>query len=154
MTALQTVPVLITLLILGHAFQTEYFVKLNETTWCPALPCHTISTYLENITQYFTSNTRINFLHGVHEINKSGVLLIKNVFGLTLTRYSITGSNTAKIICKQLATLKFSSIVNLMISHLSVLYCGHPVLQFVNEKEHSSVAVYFLDIFDLIASTL
>ena len=116
------------------------------------MPCtshHTISTYLENITQYFTSNTRINFLHGVHEINKSGVLLIKNVFGLTLTGYNITGSNTAKIICMKPATLKFSSIVNLMISHLSVLYCGYPVLQFVNEKEHSSVAVYFLDTFGL-----
>ena len=109
---------------------------------------YTLSHYLENITQYFTSNTRITFLHGVHEINKSGVLLIKNVFSLTLTGYNITGSNTAKIICMQPATLKFSSIVNLMISHLSVLYCGYPVLQFINGKEHSSVAVYFLDIFD------
>ena len=98
MTAPQIATVLVTLLILSHAIQTEYFVKSNETTWCPVFPCYTLSHYLENITQYFTSNTRINFLHGVHEISNSGEWLIKNVFSLTLTGYKITGSNTAKII--------------------------------------------------------
>ena len=66
----------------------------------------------------------------------------------------MTGSNTAKIICMQPAILKFNSIVNLLISHLSVLYCGYPVLQFVNEQEHSSVAVYFLDIYALKLSNI
>ena len=81
MKVLQIVAVLlVTLLILGHAIQTEYFVKPNESAPCPALPCHTISYYLEATTRYFTSNTRISFLHGVHEINRSGVLLIQSVF--------------------------------------------------------------------------
>ena len=61
----------------------------------------------------------------------------------------MTGSNTAKIICMQPATLRFYSMVNLVINHLSVLYCGYPVLQFVNGKELSSAALYFLNIFSL-----
>ena len=79
MKPLQTVAILVTLLIFGHAIPTEHFVKPNESTRCPTLPCHTLSYYLENTTRYFTSNTRITFLQGVHEINKSGVLLIQNV---------------------------------------------------------------------------
>ena len=146
MKPVQTVAVLVTLLIFGHAFQTEYFVKPNESTRCLAPRCHTLSHYLENTTRYFTSNTRITFLHGVHEINKSGVLLIQNVFSLTLTGYKMTGSNAAKIICMQPATPRFKNIVKLVINRLSVLYCGHPVLQFANGKELSSVAVYFQNI--------
>ena len=151
MKVLQIVAVLlVTLLILGHAFQTEYFVKPNESTPCPALlPCHTLSHYLENTTRYFTSNTRITFLHGVHEINRSGVLLIQSVFSLTLTEYKMTGSNAAKVICMQPATLRFKNMANLVISHLSVLHCGYPVLKFVNGKQPSSAAVYFLNIISL-----
>ena len=136
MKPLQTAAILVTLLTLGHAFQTEYFVKPNESTRCPTLPCHTLSYYLENTTRYFTSNTGINFLQGVHEINKSGVLLIQNVFNLTLTRYKMTGSNAAKIICMQPATLRFYNMANLVINHLSVLYCGYPVLQFAFVKKN------------------
>ena len=58
----------------------------------------------------------------------------------------MTGSNTAKIICMQPATLMFYNMANLVISHLSVLHCGYPVLQFVNRKEISSAAVYFQNI--------
>ena len=155
MKPLQTVAILVTLLVLGHAIPTEYFVKPNESTLCPALlPCHTLSYYLENTTRYFTSNTRFSFLHGVHEINKSGVLLVQNVFSLTLSGYKMTGSNTAKIICMQPATLRFYSMVNLVINHLSVLYCGYPVLEFVNGKELSSAALYFLNIISLTLSNI
>ena len=149
MKPLTVIALLVTLLILGHvghAFQKEYFVKPNESTPCPTLPCHTLSYYLENTTRYFRFFTRINFLQGVHEINKSGVLLIQNVFNLTLTGYKMTGSNTAKFVCMQPATLRFSKINILVINHLSVLYCGYPFLQFANEKELSSAALYFLNV--------
>ena len=139
----------------ARLFNYEYFVKPNESTLCPALlPCHTLSYYLENTTRYFTSNTRFSFLHGVHEINKSGVLLVQNAFSLTLSGYKMTGSNTAKIICMQPATLRFYSMVNLVINHLSVLYCGYPVLEFVNGKELSSAALYFLNIISLTLSNI
>ena len=154
MKPLQTVAILVTLLTLGHAFQTEFFVKPNESTQCPAVPCHTLSYYLEDTTRYFTSNTRISFLHGVHEINRSGVLLIQNVFSLTLTGYKMTGSNAAKIICMQPATLMFYNMRNLVINHLSVLYCGYPVLQFMNGRELSSAAVYFLNVIALKLSNI
>ena len=142
MKTLQVVTVLVILPMLGHAIQTEYFVTPNEGTPCPALPCHTISHYLENTTQYFTSNTRISFLDGAHEINKSGVFHIKDVSNLTLTRYNVSGSHAAKIMCMEPASLRFENIVNLVVKHLSVLYCGYPLMQLNDDKgRNSSVAV-------------
>jgi len=142
MKTLQVVTVLVILLILGHAIQTEYFVTPNESTPCPALPCHTLSHYLENTTQYFTSSTRISFLDGAHEINKSGVFHIKDVSNLTLTRYNVSGSHAAKVICMEPASLRFENIVNLVVKHLSVLYCGYPLMQLNDDKgRNSSVAV-------------
>ena len=154
MKPLMVLVVLVTLLILGHAIQTEYFVKPNESAPCPALPCHTLSHYMENTTGYFISNTRFSFLHGVHEINQSGKLLFKKGFNLTLSGYNTSDSNAAKIICKQRAILGFNNIEILVISHLSVLNCGYPVLQFMNGKELSSVAVYFVNIIALKLSNI
>ena len=143
MKALQLTAVLVTLLMLGHAIQTEYFVKPNESTPCPAPQCHTLSHYLENTMQYFTSNTRISFLHGIHKINKSGKLLIKNTFNLTLTGYNVSSSNAATV-CVQPASLKFENMENLVMKHLSIIYCGYPILLLDNDT--ASVAVFFENI--------
>ena len=139
MQAPQVVAILVTLLMLGHAIQTEYFVTPSEGTPCPALPCHTLSHYLENTTQYFTSNTRISFLHGVHKIYKNEVFLVDNVSNLTLTGYN---SQPADIICMQPATLMFQNIENLTMKHLSILYCGYPSLSFTDENVSLSVAMF------------
>ena len=148
MKPLQTAAILVILLISGHAILTEYFVKPNESTRCPALPCHTLSYYLGNTTRYFTSNTRISFLNGVHDINKSGVLLIKK-FSTSLLLDTMCLAQILQKPRLQPAILRFNKITNLVINHLSVLYCGYPVLQFVNGKELSSAALYFLNIFSL-----
>ena len=147
MKSLHIVAVLVTILTLssGHATQTEYFVTPNEDTPCPALPCHTLSHYLENTTLYFTSNTTISFLQGVHEINKSE-MRTENVINLTLTGYS---SHAAKITCVKPAVLAFSNIINLVVKHLSILYCGYPAAQSVYKKEWISVAVILQNITSL-----
>ena len=45
-------------------------------------------------------------------------------------------------------------MINLMINHLSVLYCGYPDLQLTNGKELSSAAVYFVNITSLNLSSI
>ena len=66
METLQVLTVMVKLLTLCHAIQTEYFVKPDESTPCPGLPCHSLShyIYLQNITQYkyFESNIMQNKL--------------------------------------------------------------------------------------------
>ena len=152
MKALQVLAVLVTLLTLCHAIQTEYFVKPNDSTPCPEPLCHTLSHYLAilslsasgnntisltNTTQY-TSNTKISFLPGVHKIGTVSVLYIANVTNFTLAGYNVSISHAAKIVCTKPATLMFSSIENLVMINLSIVYCGSPIFTFQNEEECSS----------------
>ena len=138
------VAVLLPLLMVGHGIQIEYFVAPNGDTPCPAFPCHTLSHYLENTTQYFTSNTRISFMHGVHEINKSGAFFIKNVTNLTLTGFNVSSSHAAKIVCSQPAVLVFRNIVNLVLKHFTILYCGYPLLTFYKPPRPATSAAVLL----------
>ena len=95
MKALQVLAVLVSLLILCHTIQTEYFVRPNDSTPCPGLPCHTFSHFLESTTQYFASNTKISFLAGVHLVEKVSMLLIVKVSNFTLAGY-MSSSHAAK----------------------------------------------------------
>ena len=143
MKALQVLTVLVSLLSLCHAIQTEYFVKPDGSTQCPGLPCHTLSHYLESTTLYFASNTRVIFLPGVHEVNKLSVLYIENVSNFIITGYNVSSMHAAKIVCRRPAILAFFNIVNLVIKHLSIVYCGYPL------ESGLSVAVYLVDITSL-----
>ena len=140
-------------LILCHAIQIEYFVKPNDSTPCPGFPCHTLSHYLESTTQYFASNTRISFLPGVHEVDKTPGWHIKDVSNLTLAGYNVFSSHdacSAKIVCVKPATLIFQNAVNLVIKHLSIIYCGLPLRPFDGfDGLGSSAAVHLVDITSL-----
>ena len=147
---MKTLAVLVTLLSLCCAIQTDYFVKPNESTTCPGLPCHTLSHYLKSTTQYFRSNTRISFLPGVHKLKlgNASALYIENLSNLTLAGYmpSSYAANSAEIVCVKPATLVFRNIVNLVMEYLSVIYCGYPLL---DDEKRPSVAVYMMDITSL-----
>ena len=155
MKALQVPAVLVTLLTLCHAIQIEYFVKPNDSTACPGLPCHTLSQYiyLQSVTQYryFASNTRISFLPGVHEVHNVSRFYIVNVSNLTLAGYNVSSShasNSAKIVCMKPAALIFFNTVNLVMKHLSILHCGYPVYP-VKHGRQPSAAVHVMDITSL-----
>ena len=139
---------LVTLPILCHANQTEYFVKPDDSTPCPETPCYTLFHYLESIAHYFASNTRVSFLPGVHVIDRRSVLYIENVSNLTLAGYNASNShaaNGAKIVCMKPATLSFWKVVNLVIKHLSIIKCGYPIAM----PNGKSAAVYMREITSL-----
>ena len=91
------VTVLVSLLTLCHTIQSEYFVRSNDRTPCPGLPCHTFSHLLESTTKYFASNTKISFLPGVHLVEKVSVLHIVKVSNLTLAGYTIISNEHTSI---------------------------------------------------------
>ena len=170
MKALQLLFVLVSLLTLCHTIQTEYFVRPNDSTPCTEPLCHTLSHYLAilslsasgNSTKIlvnttYTSNTKISFLPGVHKIDTLSVLYIENVTNLTLAGYNVSTSHAAKIVCIKPASLMFSSIVNLVVKHLSIIYCGSPIFKLNHhdaEEKGISVAVHFQNITSLILSEI
>ena len=105
---------------------------------------------LANTTQY-TFNTKISFLPGFHTIDTMSILYIANI---TLAGYNVSTSHAAKIVCVYPATLIFSNIVNLVMKHLSIVYCGSPIFKLRHEEEFSSIAVFFTNIISLVMSEI
>ena len=49
---------------------TVLYVKPTEDTTCPGEPCHTLDDYAQNASQYFISDTSVEFLLGTHSLSQ------------------------------------------------------------------------------------
>ena len=81
--------------------------------------CHNLQHYLLNITKYFTSNTQLLFLPGLHHLHTD--LIIQNVHNISLIG-STTNSNPV-IQCNFWAGIMMTTITNLTIKNLLVQDC-------------------------------
>ena len=92
--------------------------------------CHNLQHYLLNVTKYFTSNTQLLFLPGLHHLHTD--LIIQNVHNISLIGSTANGTIPDAIIhCYQWANVKIAmtNIVNLMIHNLTVNNCGTRVIE-------------------------
>ena len=71
---------------------TVLYVKPTESTPCPGEPCHTLDEYAQNASQYFVSDTTVEFLPGTH--NLSQPLNISSVNNLCLVARNATRNET------------------------------------------------------------
>ena len=97
------------------------------------------------------TSCRISFLPGVHKVDNVSVRYIENVSNLTLAGYNVSSSyasNSAKIVCMKPAALIFFDTVNLVMKHLSIVYCGYPMYPRKHGQEPSA-AVHIMDITSL-----
>ena len=105
--------------------------------------CHNLRHYLLNTTKYFTSNTQLLFLPGIHHLHIS--LIIQNIHNISLIGNSITNNTTpdAVIQCEYLAgvSITFLEITNLIISKLVIQNC---VSQFVLQHGGLESAAVFI----------
>ena len=101
----------------------------NETHPCPppCELCHPLSYYTSNITQYFTSNTTIKFLPGVHQLKGNSTVLIENIHELELIGDTGTSGDQDTIIqCDSNGTggFIFVNATDIQIRNLTFLNCG------------------------------
>ena len=87
--------------------------------------CHNLKHYLFNATKYFTSNTQLLFLPGIHHLHTD--LIIQNVHNI-----SLIGNNTASgtapdvvILCNAsiAISVKFINVTNLTINNIAINDC-------------------------------
>ena len=63
----------------------HYYVTTNNSSDCPPFShCQTLSEYTQQHDNIFVSNTIVEFLSGLHEMNSTGLILIASVKNLTL----------------------------------------------------------------------
>ena len=93
--------------------------------------CHNLQHYLLNITKYFTSNTQLLFLPGLHYLHTD--LIIQNVHNILLIGSTANGTtlDTVIIQCNSLAGIVMSNITDLSMANLMIESC-HTDNNFLN----------------------
>ena len=84
--------------------------------------CHNLQHYLLNITKYFTSNTQLLFLPGLHHLNTD--LIIPNVHNISLIGSTANGTTLHTVIqCNSSVAMVMTIITNLTLSDITVKNC-------------------------------
>ena len=85
--------------------------------------CHNLQHYLLNVTNYFTSNTQLLFLPGLHHLHTD--LIIQNVYNISLIGSTTNGTtlDTVIIQCNSSVGITLSNITDLIIAKLVIKNC-------------------------------
>ena len=85
--------------------------------------CHNLQHYLLNITKYFTSNTQLLFLPGLHHLHTD--LIIQNVHNISLIGSTANGTtlDTVIIQCNSSVGIVMTNITNLIMENLVIRNC-------------------------------
>ena len=78
--------------------------------------CHTIQYYQLNISKYFTSNTELLFLPGLHHLQTD--LIIQNVYNISLLGYGSISNIVIK--CIKLARIIIFNATSTTVKHLKL----------------------------------
>ena len=110
-----------------------YYVTAEENSLdCPPFSyCHTLGEYVQQQHNIFTSNTTIEFLPGLHELNKNGPILVTFVKNLTLVGSSsflespdgYSYSDTV-VFCTNYSGFFFGFVTELTITNITFTHCG------------------------------
>ena len=92
----------ILLLIPQPSTATTLYVTPSLHAACPSTPCHLLSQYIENATEYFLSNTTMTLLPGEHAFNV--MANVTSVIGFGMVGGS---ANTTTIVCSGLGCGSF-----------------------------------------------
>ena len=110
----------------------HYYVTATNGSDCPpTFPCHPLNYYVQNTTSYFTSNTVVEFLPGLHELNYTGHVFITFARNLTLIG-SESNVNTSTrcshsdsiVFCTDYTGFYFGRINDLKLMNLQFTHCG------------------------------
>ena len=110
----------------------HYYVTATNGSDCPpTFPCHPLNYYVQNVELYFTSDTVVEFLPGLHELNCTGHVLILLARNLTLIGSDFNVKPSTKcshsdsiVFCTDYAGFIFGFISGLNIINLHFAHCG------------------------------
>ena len=102
--------------------------------------CLTLSEYLQNVSNFLTSNTAIHFLPGIHTLGSSDDLLfVENVRDLSL--FGDGGQNTI-LNCTEKLGFSITNAVNIHISNIMITNCGQMITTLLNEYSPLDLSVH------------
>ena len=120
-----TIVILVLVALSNTASCTVYTVTADDhyypNTTCHH--CHNLQHYLLNITKYFTSNTQLLFLPGLHHLHTD--LIIQNVHNISLIGSTANGTtlDTVIIQCNSSVGITITNITNLTMAKFVIENC-------------------------------
>ena len=114
-----------TLLLLSsllHITTCTVYTVTPDDHYYPNTNCHNLQHYLLNITKYFTSNTQLLFLPGLHHLHTD--LIIQNVHNISLIGSTANGTTLDTIIkCTRSVGIVMINITNLTMNGMVIRNC-------------------------------
>ena len=84
--------------------------------------CHNLQHYLLNTTKYFTSNTKLFFLSGLHHLHND--LIIQNIHNISLIGSTTNGTTPDTVIqCKSSVSVVIINVTNLIMKNMVINSC-------------------------------
>ena len=81
--------------------------------------CHNLQYYLLNVTKYFTSNTQLIFLPGLHHLRTD--LIIQNVHNISLVGSMASGTTRGTVIqCNSFIFIMIKDCSFVLLNHLQI----------------------------------
>ena len=109
--------------------------------------CHSLQYYLLNVTKYFTSNTQLLFLPGLHHLHTD--LIIQNVYNISLIGSTGNGTtlDTVTIQCRSSVSIIMTNINDLTIRDIQLNDCQTTSNSLSNKKH--VFAIQLKDCYDI-----
>ncbi|XP_065896231.1 uncharacterized protein [Dysidea avara] len=116
---------LVLLLSLLHSTGCTVYTVTPDDHYYPNTTCHhchCLQYYMLNTTKYFTSNTQILFLPGLHHLHTD--LIIQSVHNISLIGSTTNGTASDTIIqCNSSIGIVLTNVTNLVIKHITINNC-------------------------------
>ena len=120
---------------------TKLYVKPDNTVYCPdwitaKWKCEPLSYYIQNVDQYFVSNTCMEFLEGDHVMESNRAIRMKNVTNFSLIGNLTNGPSrdptdgspmpSSRIMCSgsMQTGFYFVNSSNIVVDNLAITQCG------------------------------
>ena len=139
------VTVFLLLVVLHSTSGAVLYVTPIPGTPCPAKPCHTLSQYAHNVSEYISAHTTFVFLPGDHSLDTdfnisdiSSLLLLGNTSSLPLLTSRVVCSNT------NAAMIAVKNVSTLAITALNVFSCHNSVAVKVHSVENCTLSSFHL----------
>ena len=142
----------------SQAEKRHLYVKPTPTSSdCPRREtCLTLSEYLQNVSDFFTSNTAVHFLPGNHTLSSSGPNH-DPLFAMNIHNFSLFGLSSRNTILNCTEKLGFAIInsVNINILNIKINNCGQTITALLDEyslniHKDTKAALVFINVYSLV----
>ena len=119
-----------------------YVIPTPTSSGCPKDEvCRTLSDYLQNVSDYFTSNTTIHFLSGNHTVSEpaNGRVTVQDVQNFALS----ADSADTTLHCVERLGFEFKNAIELSITNLTIANCGCEIVDLLMHLDTKAAVALF-----------